>query len=559
MARCRAAWSPVFSSSLALAGRLVRSGERGGPDVPVAALPAGPEEAAAVRREGDVDRRAARHEPARAPLEARTPRRPLPPRRAPRVRPGEKTGGPCPLGGWPGSVSRRGFGGAVGRRHPGPRARRCTGSRRRATRGRATRRRSGRPSGDQAGAEPNSEICRGVPPSAGTQPEAAAAHGVVGDVAAVGRPRGLHVVLAVAGDRRLARAGGERAQVDLQPARAVRREGERAAVRREGGEAVEAARGADERPVAARGCAEAMRTSRGRASSGGEKDERDRGDRARDAPGAPDGVVAGGADGRAPRGRRLRLSAVLPRDPHLGAEAVARAWARSRRNAPRARRRRAPCGAGRRPASGSSPTPPRRSRSPPAAPASPRDVHDAGRGSREAPGPWARGERAARRGSAERPRGRGRRRRSGSRISLLRNDVPRPSEVQRREEPREVRHDSLRARADLGRVRWIQSLALLFGGPGLAAAAPDDEVVPFREAWGWAVVRARQRGRLGSPRVPARHRHDVHDPGAGARGRGRGRSRSRARVSSRRRGGVPPASGAWTSPSAARGSRRSRS
>jgi hypothetical protein len=37
-------------------------------------------------------------------------------------------------------------------------------------------------------------------------------------------------------------------------------------------------------------------------------------------------------------------------------------------------------------------------------------------------------------------------------------------------------------------VRWIQSLALVLGGPGLAVAAPDDEVVPFREAWGGAVV-----------------------------------------------------------------------
>jgi Aspartyl protease len=37
-------------------------------------------------------------------------------------------------------------------------------------------------------------------------------------------------------------------------------------------------------------------------------------------------------------------------------------------------------------------------------------------------------------------------------------------------------------------MRWIQPMALLLGGAGLAAAAPDDAVVPFREAWGWAVV-----------------------------------------------------------------------
>ena len=76
------------------------------------------------------------------------------------------------------------------------------------------------------------ELFRGAA-SCGDHPDAAMAQRVIGDQLPVGRPRRLHVLTAVAGERRFGGAAAKTANEQLEPAAAIGDEGDRITLRRD--------------------------------------------------------------------------------------------------------------------------------------------------------------------------------------------------------------------------------------------------------------------------------------------------------------------------------------
>jgi hypothetical protein len=168
---------------------------------------------------------------------------------------GDQAGDPCPPTGWPARVSGRGWPPATSTTQivDGRFAARADGPMSGEVFDWNVRR---RPSGDHAGLAPKVVTWRAarVAAGGGDQPDAAVAHGVECDLAAVGRPGGVDVLVAAGRQRLLAAGAVDRGGVDLPRARTVGREGDAAAVGRERGVDVEAGGGRQLPGVERDGC-----------------------------------------------------------------------------------------------------------------------------------------------------------------------------------------------------------------------------------------------------------------------------------------------------------------